>query len=37
MITKSKLGKIIEVANMEQTYEKKAEKFLEMIRWGYNG
>lgn len=37
MITKNKLGKIIEIANRELTYEKKAEKFLEMIRSDYNG
>lgn len=36
MVTKSKLGKIIEIASGEPTYEKKAEKFLEMIRSDYN-
>jgi hypothetical protein len=32
MQTKDGLGKIIELANKETTYEKKAEKFLELIR-----
>ncbi|MCM8797161.1 MAG: hypothetical protein NC923_04705 [Candidatus Omnitrophica bacterium] len=32
MQTKTELGKIIEIANKEDTYEKKAEKFLELIR-----
>jgi hypothetical protein len=36
MVTKNKLGKMIEMANREPTYEKKAEKFLEMIRSDYN-
>jgi hypothetical protein len=29
---KDELGRIIEIANKESTYEKKAEKFLELIR-----
>jgi hypothetical protein len=32
MKTKSELGRIIEIANKEDSYEKKAEKFLELIR-----
>jgi hypothetical protein len=32
MMPSVKLGKIIEVANREATYEKKAEKFLRLIR-----
>ena len=36
MITKKKLGKIIEISNGEWTPEKKAEKFLEMIRSDYS-
>jgi predicted house-cleaning noncanonical NTP pyrophosphatase (MazG superfamily) len=32
MRNKEELGKIIEIANMEATYEKKAEKFLQLIR-----
>ena len=32
MKTKSDLGKIIEIANHEKTYEQKAEAFLNMIR-----
>src|SRR3989338_2585535 len=32
MKTKKQLGRIIEIANKEKTYEKKAEKFLEMVR-----
>lgn len=32
MTTKNELGVIIEVANQENTYEKKAEKFLTLIR-----
>jgi len=32
MRTKKQLGKIIEVANKEESYEKKAEKFLLLIR-----
>lgn len=32
MKTKKQLGKIIEIANKEKTYEQKAEKFLEMVR-----
>ena len=34
MRTKSELGKIIAIANREPSYEKKAEKFLELIRNG---
>jgi hypothetical protein len=32
MISKSKLGEIIRVANREDTDEAKAEKFLQLIR-----
>jgi len=32
MKTKNELGKIIELANQEQTYERKAEVFLKLIR-----
>jgi len=32
MKTKKGLGKIIEIANREETYEKKAEKFLSLLR-----
>lgn len=32
MKTKKQLGKTIEIANKEETYEKKAEKFLQLIR-----
>lgn len=32
MKTKKKLGEIIEIANREGTYEKKAEKFLSLLR-----
>ncbi|KUK30263.1 MAG: hypothetical protein XD62_0610 [Methanosarcinales archeaon 56_1174] len=32
MIPKVKLGKIIEISNKEPTYERKAEKFLKMLR-----
>ncbi|MDI6903035.1 MAG: hypothetical protein QMC77_04795 [Methanocellales archaeon] len=32
MRTKSELGRIIEIANREDTYERKAEKFLSLIR-----
>lgn len=32
MMSKTELGKFIEFANVEKTYEKKAEKFLELIR-----
>ncbi len=32
MKSKKELGKIIEIANREETYEKKAEKFLSLIR-----
>jgi len=34
MKTKKQLGKIIEIANKEETYEKKAEKFLSLLRVG---
>lgn len=37
MRTKKQLGKIIEIANKEDKYEKKAEKFLELIRTEKNG
>jgi len=32
MQTKTELGRIIEIANRESSYEKKAEKFLTLIR-----
>jgi len=32
MQTKDELGRIIEIANKEATYEKKAERFLELVR-----
>lgn len=32
MKTKKQLGRIIEIANKEETYEKKAEKFLSLLR-----
>ena len=32
MQSKDELGRIIEIANREKTYEKKAEKFLDLIR-----
>ena len=32
MKSKSELGKIIEIANQEEAYESKAQKFLELIR-----
>jgi len=32
MLPKKELGRIIEIANGESTYEKKAEKFLKLIR-----
>ena len=32
MISKKELGRIIEIANKEPTYEKKAEKFLRLLR-----
>ncbi len=32
MISKRELGRIIEIANEEPTYEKKAERFLELLR-----
>jgi len=37
MRTKKQLGKVIEIANKEDKYEKKAEKFLELIRTEKNG
>ncbi|MDO8497124.1 MAG: hypothetical protein Q7S61_01100 [bacterium] len=33
MQSKKKLGEIIEIANNEQTYERKAEKFLQLIKY----
>ena len=32
MLSKRELGRIIEIANREPTYERKAEKFLELLR-----
>jgi len=32
MQSKKKLGEIVEIANKEQTYEQKAEKFLQLIK-----
>ncbi|RLA97070.1 MAG: hypothetical protein DRG32_04185, partial [Deltaproteobacteria bacterium] len=32
MKTKSELGKLIEIAHQEPTYERKAERFLELLR-----
>jgi hypothetical protein len=32
MQTKNELGRVIEIANKEDSYEKKAEKFLQLIR-----
>ncbi len=32
MVVRPKLGKLIEIANREDSYEKKAEKFLELLR-----
>ena len=32
MKTKEEIGKIIEISNMENTYELKAEKFLYLIK-----
>lgn len=32
MQTKRRLGEIIETANKEQTYEGKAQRFLELLR-----
>jgi hypothetical protein len=32
MQSKKRLGEIIEIANKEPTYEKKAQRFLELIR-----
>lgn len=37
MKTKKELGRLIEIANEEDTYEKKAEKFLKLMRFGENG
>ncbi|GAI36324.1 unnamed protein product, partial [marine sediment metagenome] len=37
MRTKDELGKFIEIANRETTYEKKAEKFLTLIRGKNDG
>ena len=37
MRTKKQLGRIIEISNKEETYEKKAEKFLQLIRTDKNG
>ncbi len=37
MRTKKQLGKIIEIANKESTYERKAEKFLQLIKTEENG
>lgn len=37
MKTKNQLGKIIEISNKKDSYEKKAEKFLELIRTEENG
>ena len=37
MKTKKELGKFIEIANKEDTYEKKSEKFLNLMRFGENG
>ena len=36
MISKVKLGKLIEIANEERTYEKKAERFLRLLRGNEN-
>lgn len=36
MKTKTELGRIIEIANREETYEQKAEKFLVLIRESKN-
>jgi len=36
MISKVKLGKLIEIANEERTYEKKAERFLKLLRGNEN-
>ena len=36
MISKVKLGKLIEIANEERTYEKKAERFLKLLRGDEN-
>lgn len=36
MKTKAELGRIIEIANQEETYERKAEKFLALIRESKN-
>jgi len=32
MKTKTELGKIIEISNKEDTYERKAQVFLDLIR-----
>ena len=37
MRTMRQLGQIIEIADKENTYEKKAEKFLSLIRTEKNG
>ena len=37
MRTKKQLGKAIEIANAEDSYERKAEKFLYLIRTEENG
>ena len=34
MLSRRKLGRLINIANKESTYEKKGEKFLEMLREG---
>ncbi|HDM22392.1 hypothetical protein DRN58_04015 [Thermococci archaeon] len=36
MISKVNLGKLIEIANEERTYEKKAERFLRLLRGNEN-
>jgi len=36
MISKVNLGKLIEIANEERTYEKKAERFLKLLRGDEN-
>ena len=37
MKTKKELGRFIEIANKQDSYEKKAEKFLNLMRFGENG
>ena len=37
MLPKRELGRIIEMASREKTYEKKAEKFLKLLRGVGNG